>query len=91
MRPLIIVVLTILLVSSIIVFVRQQAYRTELDEQKKRLMDQLEELERESSNLKKQLDSVDSDTFIERVARDQLGMVRPGEIVFEAPDNGAER
>ena len=28
---------------------------------------------------------IDSDSYIEHVAREQLGMVKPGEIIFDAP------
>jgi len=28
---------------------------------------------------------VDSDAYIERIAREKLGMVRPNEILFEEP------
>ncbi len=40
-----------------------------------------EELER-NKELKKEIERVKSDDYIEKVARDELGLVKPGEILF---------
>lgn len=44
------------------------------------------ELVREIAALKREIDSLRSDTrYVERIARDELGMVRPEEFVFQFP------
>lgn len=44
------------------------------------------ELVREIAALKHEIDSLRSDTrYVERIARDELGMVRPEEFVFQFP------
>ncbi|MDH3623825.1 MAG: septum formation initiator family protein [Myxococcales bacterium] len=45
-----------------------------------------EELVQEIARLKIEIDSLRSDTnYVERIARDELGMVRPEEFVFQFP------
>ncbi len=45
-----------------------------------------EELVQEIARLKTEIDSLRSDTnYVERIARDELGMVRPEEFVFQFP------
>ncbi len=45
-----------------------------------------EELIQEIAELKTAVDSLRSDTnYVERIARDELGMVRPEEFVFQFP------
>ena len=47
------------------------------------LQTQLDQVYAEQGELKELQDMVDTEEYIERVARDQLGMVKPNEIVFE--------
>jgi cell division protein FtsB len=50
------------------------------------LRDSNEELVHEIARLKAEVDSLRSDTnYVERIARDELGMVRPEEFVFQFP------
>jgi len=45
-----------------------------------------QELVREIAELKGEIDALRSDpTFVERIARDELGMVREEELVFQFP------
>jgi cell division protein FtsB len=45
-----------------------------------------QELVREIAQLKSEIDALRADpTYIERIARDELGMVRPEEFVFQFP------
>lgn len=57
-------------------FERMQAQRAILDQQ-------FLIIQAEHAKLLELSSLVDTDEYIERVARDQLGMVRPNEIVFE--------
>lgn len=45
----------------------------------KQLQDQLADLQRKNAELKQQLKMVQSDEYIEQVARERLGLVKPGE------------
>lgn len=47
------------------------------------LQTQLDQVYAEQGELRELQDMVDTKEYIERVARDQLGMVKPNEIVFE--------
>lgn len=46
----------------------------------------VEEQERKNRELKKQLEEVNSATFTEQVARDKLGLAKPGETIIVLPD-----
>ena len=67
-----------------IVLVRQQNTRAQLLERQSELNEQLDAVSKESESLASQLENVNNDDYIERIARDELGMVRPGEIVFDS-------
>jgi cell division protein FtsB len=61
---------------------RYRRLRSELEE----LRDSNEELAREIATLKGEIDALRVDpTYIERIARDELGMVREEELVFQFP------
>lgn len=51
----------------------------ELSERKQALLERKAELEKEQQALKLELEKADSPENIERIAREQLGMVKPGE------------
>jgi len=46
----------------------------------------LEETRNENERLKRELEKVQSEVFIERQARDKLGLAKEGEIVLVLPD-----
>lgn len=48
----------------------------------KRVQAQIEEQKRIAENLKQQREKLNSDSYVEEVARTKIGMVKPGEIVF---------
>lgn len=61
---------------------RYRHLRAELYE----LRESNEELVREIATLKSEIDALRTDTgYVERIARDELGMVRPEEFVFQFP------
>ena len=61
---------------------RYRQLRDELHE----LRDSNEELVREIAELKSEIEALRSDpSYIERIARDELGMVRAEEFVFQFP------
>lgn len=51
----------------------------ELSERKQALLEQKEKLEKEQQALQLELEQASSPENIERIAREQLGMVKPGE------------
>jgi cell division protein FtsB len=61
---------------------RYRLLRSELEE----LRESNEELVQEIARLKTEIDSLRSNAnYVERIARDELGMVRPEEFVFQFP------
>lgn len=48
--------------------------------------ERLEEAKRQQENLKAQLEDLNSNFYKEKVARDQLGLAKPGEIVIVLPE-----
>ena len=42
----------------------------------------IQEVQQQSDNLKQQVDNLQNPEYIERIAREQLGLVRPNERVF---------
>jgi len=43
---------------------------------------QIEEIKKENERLKEELDMLQSDEYIERIARERLGLIKSGEIMF---------
>lgn len=60
-----------------------QAYQESIDE----LSIEIKELEKTNRDLEEQMENVDSDEYIERIARERLGMVKDGEIVLKQSNN----
>ena len=89
-RPAIVLLLAILLVAFVIVFSRQQQVRRADLARQSELSAQLESVQRESASIESQLSQTDSDRYYEEMAREQLGMIRPGEILFETAETAAE-
>lgn len=65
-----------------ILFVSQMESYNELNAELTRLSNSIAAERAEYERLQMQLTFFDSDTYIEQLARERLGMVRPGEIVF---------
>jgi len=78
---LIYVVFTLILQQFKIADLTQQG--AELEAQKKALLQQREEL-------KKEISLLHTDKYIERVARDELGLVKPGEYILKGVKNTKE-
>lgn len=55
--------------------------------QVKQLRGQIDRLNQENSELSKQVQSLRTDPkAVERIARDELGLARPGEMIFKLPE-----
>jgi len=82
----ILVLLLYLAVSFTLQFKKLAALQLELGAMQK----QVAELQAKNKELHEQLNRVQSDSYIEQIAREKLGLVRPGEtrIVQVKPENG---
>jgi len=52
---------------------------------------EIQHLEQENARLVREVESINRSTFaVERIARQDLGMAKPGEIIYMLPDGAAE-
>ncbi len=76
--------LMVFAIASVVAIYFDQEERMERMRAQREVLDrQLLTIQAEEAVLLELSSLVDTDEYIERVARDQLGMVRPNEIVFE--------
>ena len=82
------VIATVLVLFAVITYnkIGLDAKNKELHEEKAKYEKQLSKLEEESERIEEYRDYVKSDENIENVAREKLGLVYPGDVVFEAED-----
>jgi cell division protein FtsB len=56
------------------------------------LQSEIKRLETENARLRREIESAGNSTFaIEKIAREDLGMSRPGEVVYMLPASGVRR
>lgn len=58
---------------------RVSVYQERIDE----LSTEIKELEKTNEDLRDQMENVNSDEYIERLARERLGMIKEGEVVLK--------
>ena len=59
----------------------------ELQEQNRILEDRIEVLTKYNRQLREELNRLENDpTYIEKIARDKLGMVKKGELLYRVPE-----
>ncbi|NLM07213.1 MAG: septum formation initiator family protein [Tissierellia bacterium] len=75
-------VIILFTVMAFLVFVNQSIQKNELIKKKETIEKEILILEGETKALKDELAQSDSLDFIEKVAREDYGMVKPGEIVY---------
>ena len=83
--------LTLLLLAALMVGVSVQIYRMfgqlrDARAQEAAYSQRLEELREENRQLQEDLDNQGSQALIEDIARDKLGLVEPGEVIFYFTD-----
>jgi len=80
-----IVLAIILLLILYIVFLFSDKYaRTlQLKEDIKRFESEIEELKRKNNNLSEEVESLKSDKSVEKIAREELGLTKPDEILIK--------
>ncbi len=75
-------VLIFLLVYVAIVFTHQSKLSRDLNAKKSKNLAEIETLEKEIGELNEEIEMSGTLEFVEKVARDELGMVKPREIVY---------
>lgn len=68
-------------VFSVAIFVQYQN-KVELENQKNQVLEEIEKENKTTEELKKQSEYKDSDEYIEKIAREQLGLVKHNEVLF---------
>lgn len=76
------VFLVFLVLYVVIVLNHQRGLMKNLDSKKVVNQAEVEKLEKEIEALNKEIDSSDSLEFVEKIARNELGMVKPREIIY---------
>lgn len=68
----------------------QQFKIADLARQEEQLEVRMKEVMEQRENLKKEISLLHTDKYIERVARDELGLVKPGEYILKGVKNTKE-
>ena len=68
----------------------QQFKIADLARQEEQLEVRMKEVMEQRENLKKEISLLHTDKYIERVARDELGLVKPGEYILKGVKNPKE-
>ena len=85
-RGIVRIVITLLLVYSLLCFARAGQTAAEMERTAAALERELDALEQEHAALERRLQQRESPQAMEALARRELGMVMPGEIVFLLPE-----
>lgn len=67
----------------VVILIKQQVTITGLNKQYKQYNEQMSKLKYVNSQLNEELDQTKRTDYIERMAREKLGLVKPGEILFK--------
>lgn len=76
------VIISVFLLYFAYVFYEQEGILQAKAWQMKRIRDRIDEQEKVNRELQKQKEILDSDEYIEKIAREKLGMVKQGEKIF---------
>lgn len=63
--------------------IKQEFALRDLKQEKLEKQAELERIETETAEIKKKVDNREDIAYIEKIARDELDMVRPNEIIYE--------
>ncbi|SHM21658.1 cell division protein FtsL [Caldanaerovirga acetigignens] len=77
------VLFLIFLIYFIYTFAVQQFKINDLRRQEVELSSEITRLSAEREKLKKEIELLNTESYIEELARDQLGLVKPGEILYK--------
>lgn len=88
------ILLALFLAYALFFSAQQQLKLWEMERQRAYLQRQVEIFKEKNSLLQEQISSLNTDESIEKIAREQLGLIKPGEISYRAglpPENTAGR
>jgi cell division protein FtsB len=67
-----------------VLVIQQEIELHSIEQQKQELQQQIEEAQAEGNAYRSAIEKVESETYVEREARDKLGLVKDGELQFIA-------
>lgn len=76
-------IIVLAIASAVAIYFEQESQLARIRSREAVLASELNAAKAEKADLEELQRIVDTDEYIERIARDKLGMVRPNEIVFE--------
>ena len=76
------VVVLLVVVSATVILVSQRSQIRSNQAQYQELADEAAGLQQENQNLRSDIEGLDSDESVKKIARDKLGLVGNGEIIF---------
>lgn len=77
----------VLVLCAVYTLVSLQGQISQKEQMTESLKDDVSAVQQEIQRIQENIDSISSDEAIGRIARDELGLVSPGEIVFEDVGN----
>jgi len=77
------VIILLLILYIVFLFSDKYARTLQLKEDIKRLESEIEELKMKNNNLSEEVESLKSDKSIEKIAREELGLTKPDEILIK--------
>jgi len=77
------VIILLLIFYVVFLFSDKYARTLQLKEDIKRLESELEELKLKNNSLLEEVESLKSDKFVEKIAREELGLTKPDEILIK--------
>lgn len=86
------VVLSLLLVYLVISFCSQFSKLSSMQRDVRNIQQQVQEMQQKNAALREELRLAQSDAYIEKTAREKIGLIKPGEtrIVTVVPGNGSQ-
>lgn len=82
LNPVVITIVVVIAVIAAFNFYQNIARMNQLENQIEKIEAQIAQAETENEKLKRQLENSNSNEYIEEVAREKLGLVKPGEKMF---------
>lgn len=83
--------ITVFVLYAGVTLINQQVTIGKLTKVQNEKMQQIESIKRENAKLTKEVETANTDAYKEKMAREQLGLVKPGEVIYinqsEAKDN----
>ena len=77
------VIILLLILYIVFLFSDKYAQTLQLKEDIKRLESEIEELKLKNNNLSERIESLKSDKSVEKIAREELGLTKPDEILIK--------